>query len=247
MYFQCHRELSQLEYLNLNVPFSENSLTDSFTLDNAKAVINRNPNIKHLNLRYWNASAYDAKLLKYAIDNLQLKSLQLWHTRYTDFWSDGNILCSSVQKLVLVNYVQPLGYLNRNLASLHFEKLRKFSILNQFDTECTTFVARHKTITELCIVPSGKHDWYPSDDDIIRFFNVLPKLERLLVNGRHMTSKGLIHLISKRSNLSAIKVHQYSFSAAIRKLFRCKCTQLGWSVVYDTESESDMTIKRPFN
>lgn len=240
--------MSQLEYLNLNVPFSVNSLTDSsFTLDSAKAVIDCNPSIKHLKLRYWNASAYDAKLLKYAVDNLQLKSLQLWHTQYTDFWSDGDIFIPSVQKLVLVNHVQQLGYLDRNLSSIHFENLRKFSILNEFDTECTTFLARHKTITEMCIVPSGEHEWYPTDDDVIRFFSVLPKLERLLVNGRRMTSKGLIHLISQRNHLSAIKVHQYTFSAAIRKLFRCKCTQLGWSVVYDTAIDSDMTIKRLFN
>lgn len=87
------KEFPQLEYFNLSVPFGVNSWSESsFTVANVKTAIERNPNLKSLNLCYWNLSAYDAKLLKYAAANLhQLKSLQLWHLRYTDFYSDGDI------------------------------------------------------------------------------------------------------------------------------------------------------------
>lgn len=149
-----------------------------------------------------------------------------------------------VQKLTLANHLHQFGTLDRNLSALSFECLRKFAIVGQYDSECTTFIARHKTIKELSIVPNGNHEYYPSDQDIARIFNILPNLEKFLVDGSHLTPKGLIRLISKRSNLLLVKVHRFTFSAVIRMLFRWKCFQHGFNVNFCAGSESDMIIKR---
>lgn len=86
------RPFSHLRALNVMVTFDVNSFANlSFTADNIKAAINQNPDIKILGLCYWNATAYDGTLLQYAALNLpSLKTLHLWHFRYTEFWTAGD-------------------------------------------------------------------------------------------------------------------------------------------------------------
>lgn len=239
----------QLECFNLSVPFGGNCWSNSsFTIENVKIAIEQNPHLKSLKLCYWNQSAYDANLLKYAAVHLnQLKTLQLWHLRYTDFCGEGDIHFASVEKLTFANYLHDFGRLECNLAAISFENLNNFCMIGEFDNECTTFIARHKTIKKLSIIPTGNHGWYPLDEDIIRISSVLPNLERIIVNGLRLTTNGLLQLINQhqQKTIMLIKVRRYVFSAAIRKLFQVQCRLLGWDVTYhDTYNGPELIMQQ---
>lgn len=173
------KEFPHLESLSLAVPFDLNSWARStFSVENIMAVMDHNQNLKYLSLQYWNESAYDAKLLKYASVKLnELKTLQIWHSKYTDLGSHGNLDFKSVRKLILSNTYHVPGRLTRNLDIFTCENLQTFSIHNEFDAECTTFIDRHKTIKKIMILPKGRHDWYPLDADIQRITSKLGEMK----------------------------------------------------------------------
>lgn len=156
------KEFPNLGCFHLSVPLNDNSWSDwSFDVPAIMSMMDLNPNIQSLKLCYWNASAYDAKLIHYAAQKLhQLNHLQLWHLRFTEFFSHGVIRFNSVRKFTLVNQCHVPGKLQANLDALSFENLCKFHMIGEFDNACAMFLARHKTIREISILPSGQHDWY---------------------------------------------------------------------------------------
>ncbi|XP_031633995.1 uncharacterized protein LOC116347528 [Contarinia nasturtii] len=244
-------EFPKLKCFNLNVPLSLNSYANiSFNIQNIMAMIDRNPHIESLKLCYWNESAYDAKLLHYVAQKLNdLKNLQLWHLRYTEFFSHGDIHFNSVRKLTLANHCHISGKLAANLAALSFENLSKFCITGEFDSECTAFLARHKTIRAISFVSSGAHDWYPSEADVIGIVNLLPNLVKITLDGSRLTAHGLLRLIKQCSTMVlSLKIQRYAFSNAIRKMFQWECTKLGWHVNFNSLStDPKMKIQRKIN
>lgn len=218
----------------------------SFKTANLKAFIDHNPCLRSLNLCHWNESAYDAKVLKHASVNLkQLKALTLYHLRYTDFCSEGAIQFTSVRKLTLVNHDHGMGRLDRSLGALVFDTLHKFCIEGEFDSECTTFIARHKTIKKLALFPTGNHDYYPSNDDVQRIASLLPNLENILLGGKRLTACGLLGLITKCDTLLNVKVFRCKITAPIRKLLQYKCSEYGWKLHVDNTIDGvTLTFKR---
>lgn len=211
---------------------NENSWFDcTFTIPNVQRAINENPNIRKLALCYWNATAYDAKLLKYAAEHLPLlQSLHLWHLKYTEFFSEGDINLMFVRKFILSNDFFHSEKLKRNLASLTFYALQKFYFLGHYDAECVTFLARHQTIQKFVCRPNGQHFHYPTDFDITTFGNILPQLKTLCISGKCLTSDGLIRFISDCKTVTLIKVLNHAFSPPMCQQFGKDCMEHGWKV-----------------
>lgn len=227
-----------LKCLNLSVTLDANSWSKlSFTVENIKSAIDLNPQIQSIGLCYWNESAYDATLLQYAAVNLPyLKSLELWHLRYTDFSSHGPIQFANVHKFTLAHSYDEIGRLDRNLSALSFPKLHKFYINGCFDTECLTFLSRHKTIKKLSHSTNGQHNRYPSDDDIIKVGSILPNLEKIELYGKRLSPKGLLRFISQYKSVTVIKVRHYISTAPGRYMFETKCQDLGWTVKFSNSA-----------
>lgn len=128
-----------------------------------------------------------------------------------------------------------MGRLDRNLGALTFFGLQKFCIIGEFDSECTTFLARHKTIQKLYIAPHGNHDWYPTDDDVERIATVLPNLEKIVVDGKRLTANGMLKLITQRDRLSHVTVLRCTFLGPIRGHLQWNCSKIGWKVTMVNE------------
>lgn len=243
---ECIQDL-QLECLNITVPLALNAWANcAFTVADVKAAIDANPTIHKLALCYWNQSAYDAKLLKYVSLNLPfLKTLKLWHIRFNEFNTEGDIYFSSVRKFTLANSHHVIGRLELNFSKLWFPELDKFYMIDEFDMECISFIGRHKTIRNLYFLPSGNHDFYPTDFDIKHFVDLLPNLEKFVVSGRRLTTNGLLRFISQCKTVSIVKVRQHKFNATIRYLFKDRCIDLGWDAVFGQfRNEPEITLKR---
>lgn len=236
---------SELKSLSLIAPLSVNTWTNlSFNVANTIAAIEKSPQIQDLHLCHWNGSVYDANLLKNITQRLPLlKSLQLWHFQHTDFNSEGDLHFMNVRKFSLANHCHTFGLLDKNLNGLSFHALKKFCITGEFDSECITFIARHKTIKELFCVASGDHDWYPTNEDVHRFGTILPDLEKLVVSGNRLTPTGLIKFISQCKSAPIVQVCRYTISAPIRRLFQCKCAERGWKVSFNN-SMHEFTMKK---
>lgn len=170
---QCiEKTFPHLTCFDLTVSYlNENTWFDcTFTEQNVERFMDENPNIQKLALRYWNETAYDAKLLKYAAEHLaSLESLHLWHLQYTEFYSEDAINFAYVRKLTLTNDFYHPEKLKQNLGSLTFHALEKFYILGKYDAECVTFLARHQNIRKFICYPHGLHLHYPTDSDLKKF------------------------------------------------------------------------------
>lgn len=247
-----NRECIQMHFphlrtFNLIIPCSVNSWTDSaFRIAHVEGALNLNPNIQNLGLRHWNETAYDAKLLQHAAAKLpNLKSLHLWHLEFTEFYTAGEIHFTSVRRFTLDNLCHVYQKLDKNLSRLTFDGLSKFNMFGGFDTECMSFVARHSTIKKLKILPTGEHEFYPKDSDVIRFASILPNLQKIIINGKCLTTNGLLEFIRECKLLILIVIRKYAFSTAIRNLFHQKCIELGWNVSHGTISgEPEIILKR---
>lgn len=227
------------KYLNENTWFD-----CTFSIPNVKRAIDENPNIQKLALCYWNDSAYDAKLLKYANEHLpSLESLHLWHLQYTEFFSEGAIDFLTVRKLTLANDFFHSEKLKRNLASLTFFALEKFYLFGHYDAECVAFLTRHQHIEKFVCHPNGSHSHYPTDFDLKTFGNALPQLKILCISGNHLTPAGLIRFISECATVSFIKIRNLVFSPEIRKRFGADCKERGWKVSY-VDDVSKIVLKK---